>query len=123
VARIVAQWLRESLRQPFVVENRPGAAGNIAAQAVISSQADGYRLLVVTTASVINATPAYVQLPERCCARCESGVDGKPRRNAPVGPSEHARLIHCTCHREIRVKGSPALPSSCGRRSDSAGIL
>jgi tripartite-type tricarboxylate transporter receptor subunit TctC len=56
VARIVAQWLTESLRQPFVVENRAGAAGNIAAQAIIGSQPDGYRLLVVTTASAINAT-------------------------------------------------------------------
>lgn len=55
LARIVAQWLTELLRQPFVVENRAGAAGNIAAQAIIGSQLDGYRLLVVTTASAINA--------------------------------------------------------------------
>jgi len=45
VARIVAQWLTESLRPPFIVENRAGAAGNIAARAVIGSQPNGYRPL------------------------------------------------------------------------------
>src|SRR5262249_5846115 len=45
VPRIVAQWLTESLRPPFIVENRAGAAGNIAARAVIGSQPNGYRPL------------------------------------------------------------------------------
>jgi tripartite-type tricarboxylate transporter receptor subunit TctC len=49
VARIVAQWLTESLRQPFVVENRADAAGNIAAQLLIGSRPGGYRLRVFTT--------------------------------------------------------------------------
>jgi tripartite-type tricarboxylate transporter receptor subunit TctC len=62
VARIVAQWLTERLGQPFVVENKPGAGSNIAAQAAINSPADGYTLLMVTTASAINAT-FYDNLP------------------------------------------------------------
>jgi tripartite-type tricarboxylate transporter receptor subunit TctC len=62
VARIMAQWLTERLGQPFVVENKPGAGSNIAAQAAINSPADGYTLLMVTTASAINAT-FYNNLP------------------------------------------------------------
>src|SRR5262249_24076041 len=45
VARIMAEWLSERLRQQFVVENRTGMGGNLANQAVINSPADGYTLL------------------------------------------------------------------------------
>jgi tripartite-type tricarboxylate transporter receptor subunit TctC len=48
IARIVAQKLTEQMGQPFVVENRPGANGNIAAELVAKSPADGYRLLIGT---------------------------------------------------------------------------
>jgi tripartite-type tricarboxylate transporter receptor subunit TctC len=43
-ARLIAQWLSERLGQPFVIENRVGAGGNIAADAVIHAPADGYTL-------------------------------------------------------------------------------
>ena len=56
VARVMGQWLSERLGQPFVIENRPGAGSNIAAQSVIASPPDGYTLLMVPTASAINAT-------------------------------------------------------------------
>ena len=62
VARIMGQWLSERLRQPFVIENRAGAGGNIGTQAVISSPPDGYNLLLIPTASAINAT-LYPKLP------------------------------------------------------------
>src|SRR5262245_13050387 len=56
VARLIAQWLSERLGQPFVVENRTGAATNIAAEAVVRAPADGYTLLFVTTTNAINTT-------------------------------------------------------------------
>jgi tripartite-type tricarboxylate transporter receptor subunit TctC len=55
-ARLIGQWLAERLGQPFVVENRTGAATNIATEAVVRSPPDGYTLLLVHAANAINAT-------------------------------------------------------------------
>jgi len=56
IARPMAQWLSERLGQPFVIENRPGAGGNIGTEAVVRAAADGYTLLFVAAANAINAT-------------------------------------------------------------------
>ena len=56
MARLIGQWLSERLGQPFVIENRPGAAGNIGTEAVVKAPPDGYTLLVVTSVNAINAT-------------------------------------------------------------------
>jgi tripartite-type tricarboxylate transporter receptor subunit TctC len=56
VARLMGQWLSERLGQPFVIENRPGAASNIATEAVVRAPADGYTLLLVNPANAISAT-------------------------------------------------------------------
>jgi len=56
VARIMGQWLADRLGQPFVTENRAGAASNIAAEAVVRAASDGYSLLWATPANAISGT-------------------------------------------------------------------
>jgi tripartite-type tricarboxylate transporter receptor subunit TctC len=56
IARVMSDWLSERLGQQFVVDNRPGASGNIATEAVIRSPADGYTLLLAMSANAINAS-------------------------------------------------------------------
>jgi tripartite-type tricarboxylate transporter receptor subunit TctC len=56
IARLMGQWLSERLGQQFIVENRPGAGGNIATEAVVRSPPDGYTLLLIVSANTINAT-------------------------------------------------------------------
>ena len=56
VARLMGQWLTERLGQSFVIENRPGAATNIAAEAAINSPPDGYTIFLANVANAINAT-------------------------------------------------------------------
>jgi tripartite-type tricarboxylate transporter receptor subunit TctC len=55
-ARLLGQWLSDRLGQSFVVENRPGAGSNIAAEAVAKAPPDGYALLLMSSASAVNAT-------------------------------------------------------------------
>ena len=55
-ARLIGQWLSERLGQQFFIENRTGAATNIATEAVVRAPADGYTLLLVTASNAINAT-------------------------------------------------------------------
>src|SRR3984957_9185739 len=55
-ARLMAQWLSERFGQQFIIENRPGAGGNIATEAVVEASADGYTLLQAGLQNAVNAT-------------------------------------------------------------------
>ena len=55
-ARLIGQWLSDRLGQPFVVENRPGAAGNLGTEAVVNAPSDGHTLLLATIPNAVNAT-------------------------------------------------------------------
>src|SRR5215217_3762340 len=55
-ARLMGQWLSERLGQQFIVDNRPGAASNIATEVVVRAPADGYTLLLAIASNAINAT-------------------------------------------------------------------
>src|SRR5262245_8655002 len=55
-ARLIGQWLSERLGQQFVVDNRPGASGNLATEAVVRAPPDGYTLLFVGSNNFISAT-------------------------------------------------------------------
>ena len=55
-ARLVGQWLSERLGQQFLIDNRPGASGNIATEAVVTAPADGHTLLQIVTPHAINPT-------------------------------------------------------------------
>jgi tripartite-type tricarboxylate transporter receptor subunit TctC len=56
VARIIAQWLSDRLGQAFVIDNRPGAGGNLAVEATVNAPADGYTLLMTGPNNAVNAT-------------------------------------------------------------------
>ena len=56
IARLMGQWLSGRLGQPFVIDNKPGASGNIATEAAVRAPPDGYTLLMVGGFNTINAT-------------------------------------------------------------------
>jgi tripartite-type tricarboxylate transporter receptor subunit TctC len=62
VARLTAQWLGDKLGQTIVVENKPGAGGNLGAQAVIGAPPDGYTLFFAASSNVVNTT-LFANLP------------------------------------------------------------
>ena len=62
LVRLMGQYLSERLGQQFIIENRPGAGGNLATQAVIGAPPDGYTILSISHANAINAT-LFQKLP------------------------------------------------------------
>ena len=78
-ARFIGQALTEALKQPFLVDNRPGAGGNIGVEAVAKSPPDGYTFLVSANAQIAINPSLYKNLPyniERDIAPVARGVTG-----------------------------------------------
>jgi tripartite-type tricarboxylate transporter receptor subunit TctC len=61
LARLMGQWLSERLNQAFVIENRPGASGNIGTEAVVRASPDGYTLLWTTSTRRSERTAPMVE--------------------------------------------------------------
>ena len=100
-ARLIGQWLSERLGQPFVIENRPGAASNLAAEAVVRAPPDGYTLLLVTSVNAINANLGFDFIRDivpvaRLVQR--AGCDG----SEPGVPGQNRSRIHCLCQSPSR---------------------
>ncbi len=55
-ARLIGQWLSERLGQPFIIDHRPGAGGNIGTEVVVKAAPDGYTLLLINSNHTVNAT-------------------------------------------------------------------
>jgi tripartite-type tricarboxylate transporter receptor subunit TctC len=93
VARLMGQWLSDRLAQPFIVENRPGAATNIAAEAVVKSQPDGYTLLLFGSSAAISAT-FYDKLPFNLIRDIEPVASiGREANVMVVHPSVPAKTV------------------------------
>src|SRR5262249_41379761 len=97
VARLIAQWLSERLGQQLVVENRPGAGGNIAAEAVVRSAPDGYTLLLPASPDAINVT-LYQKLNFNFIRDIApvAGIFSCTQRDgsAPIGSGQDGSRVH-----------------------------
>jgi tripartite-type tricarboxylate transporter receptor subunit TctC len=90
IARVTAQWLGDRLGQSVVVENKPGAGGNLGAQAVISAPPDGYTLFFAASSNTVNTT-LFANLPYDFI-----------RDTTAIAPVNHIPLV---------LEASPAFPS------------
>lgn len=89
VARVTAQWLGQKLGQTVVVENKPGAGGNLGAEAVVKAPSDGYTLFFAASSNTVNTT-LFAHLPYDFA-----------RDTAPVGPVNRIPLV---------LEANPAFP-------------
>jgi tripartite-type tricarboxylate transporter receptor subunit TctC len=95
-ARLIGQWLSERLGQQFIIDNRPGASGNIAMESVVRSPPDGYTLVMVALSSAVNAT-LFPNLPFIFL-----------RDIAPVGTISRTSLV-MEVHPSVPVAAGPEL--------------
>jgi hypothetical protein len=107
-ARLLGQWLSERFGQQFVIENRPGAGGNLATEVVVDAAADGYTLLLAGLPNVVNATLyeklSTILLPcqisrqwETSCraTKATAGLASAREENAPRGHRQAQQGDQC----------------------------
>ena len=105
LARLIGHTLTEQLRQPFVIENRVGAGGNIGTQAVATAPADGHTLLLVAAPNAIN-TALYehsgFQFRSRYCAGRQHRPRSADHAGGAIVSCRHGRAIHRSCEGQPR---------------------
>ena len=120
-ARLIGQWLSERLRQPFIVENRPGAGTNIGTEAVVRAAPDGYTLLMASTAATIS--PRSTRSLASICSRHYAGRGRRSYAVRHVGDIHRfppsASRIHCL--RERRIPANSAWRRLGSGRSPCGG--
>ncbi len=107
IARVLAQGLTEQFGYQIVIENRPGAASNIAARAVANATPDGYTYLVTGNSLAINQT--YYKNPGYTTSELDAGRVCRPRQHGDRRPcresssSAHSRASGNPGHSSIRL--------------------
>src|SRR3954466_13011903 len=94
LGRLLGQWLSERLGRPFIVDNRPGAGGNIGLEVVVKAPADGYTLLMINVGNATNGA-LYEKLPFNFIRDIVpvAGIERQPYVML-VHPSFPAKTIH-----------------------------
>jgi tripartite-type tricarboxylate transporter receptor subunit TctC len=97
IARVTAQWLSQQLGQTIVVENKPGAGGNLGAQAVINAPPDGYTLFFAASSNAVNTT-LFTHLPydfarDTAAVASVNTIPLVLEANPSFGPKSVAELI------------------------------
>ena len=121
IARLMGQWLSERLGQPFVIENRPGAGGNIGTEAVVNAPPDGYTLLMAgrVERDQRNALrkPQF-QLHPRHRAHCGRYPRAQRHGGESIGSGKDSFRVHRLCQGQSR-QGEHGV----GRQRDRAAHL
>jgi hypothetical protein len=104
LARLMGQWLSEQLGQPFVTENRTGAATNIATEAVVRAPPDGYTILLASTTNAINAA-LYDKLTFnfiRDIAPVATISRSVRHGGSSINSGQDGSRVHCLCQGQSR---------------------
>jgi len=126
VARLMGQWLSERLGQQFLVENRPGAGGNIGTEVVVRAPADGYTLLLVGPPNAINAAlydklgfdflrdiaPSRASRANASCWWCTHHF--RPKQSPSSSPTPRPTRAKSPWRRRA-AELPPTYPASCSR--------